>query len=59
MCVGRYAAKVMRNERSEMEHNLSEMPAYTHQIPNGISSHLLRDNLYIIAINFWKKYYVV
>ncbi|UKI44874.1 MAG: hypothetical protein L6U16_05385 [Porphyromonadaceae bacterium] len=24
------------------------IPAYTHQIPNGISSHLLRDNLYII-----------
>ena len=28
MCVGRYAAMVMRNERSEMEHNRSEMPAY-------------------------------
>ena len=27
MCVGRYAAKVMRNARSEMEHNRSEMPA--------------------------------
>ena len=27
MCVGRYAAKVMRKERSEMEHNRSEMPA--------------------------------
>ena len=27
MCVGRYAAKVMRKERSEMEHNQSEMPA--------------------------------
>ena len=27
MCVGRYAAKVMRNERSEMEHDRSEMPA--------------------------------
>ena len=27
ICVGRYAAKVMRNERSEMEHNRSEMPA--------------------------------
>ena len=27
MCVGRYAAKVTRNERSEMEHNRSEMPA--------------------------------
>ena len=27
MCVGRYAAKVMRNKRSEMEHNRSEMPA--------------------------------
>ena len=27
MCVGRYAAKVMRNERSEMEHNRSEMLA--------------------------------
>ena len=26
MCVDRYAAKVMRNERSEMEHNRSEMP---------------------------------
>ena len=25
------------------------MPAYTHLIPNGISSHLLRDNLYIIS----------
>ena len=49
MCVGRYAAKVMRNERSEMEHNQSEMPAYTHQIPNGISSHLFRDNMYIIS----------
>ena len=30
MCVGRYAAKVMRNERSEMEHNRSEMPAKSH-----------------------------
>ena len=104
MCVGRYAAKVMRNERSEMKHNRSEMPAkshnkhasqrdaisppkgnlmlshsagmhntdifycrhfekipfrfaplhlfcipaYTHQIPNGISSHLLRNNTYTI-----------
>ena len=115
MCVGRYAAKVMRNERSEMEHNRSEMPAkshnkhasqrdaisppkgnlmlshsagmhntdisiagicpnkferakgskrfhfaslishnlrcipaYAHQIPNGISSQLLRDNTYTI-----------
>ena len=27
MCVGRYAAQVMRNARSEMEHNRSEMPA--------------------------------
>ena len=27
MCVGRYAAKVIGNERSEMEHNRSEMPA--------------------------------
>ena len=25
------------------------IPAYTHQIPNGISSHLLRDNMYIIS----------
>ena len=25
------------------------IPDYTHQIPNGISSHLLRDNLYIIS----------
>ena len=24
------------------------IPAYTHQIPNGISLHLFRDNLYII-----------
>ena len=104
MCVSRYAAKVMRNERSEMKHNRSEMPAkshnkhasqrdaisppkgnlmlshsagmhntdifycrhfekipfrfaplhlfcipaYTHQIPNGISSHLLRNNTYTI-----------
>ena len=24
------------------------IPAYTHQIPNGISSHLLQDNMYII-----------
>ena len=30
MCVGRYAAKVMRNERSEMEHNRSEMSAKSH-----------------------------
>ena len=30
MCVGRYAAKVMRNEQSEMEHNRSEMPAKSH-----------------------------
>ena len=30
MCVGRYAAKVMRNKRSEMEHNRSEMPAKSH-----------------------------
>ena len=30
MCVGRYAAKVMHNERSEMEHNRSEMPAKSH-----------------------------
>ena len=30
MCVGRYAAKVMRNDRSEMEHNRSEMPAKSH-----------------------------
>ena len=28
------------------------IPAYTHQIPNGISSHLLRDNLYIITLFF-------
>ena len=38
MCVGRYAAKVMRNERSEMEHNRSEMPAniaYQTRIPAG------------------------
>ena len=38
MCVGRYAAKVMRNERSEMEHNWSEMPANGTQhicIPSG------------------------
>ena len=25
------------------------IPAYTHQIPNGISSHRIRDNLYIIS----------
>ena len=25
------------------------IPAYTHQISNGISSHLLRDNMYIIS----------
>ena len=25
------------------------IPAYTHQIPNGISSHLLRDDMYIIS----------
>ena len=25
------------------------IPAYTHQIPNGISLHLFRDNLYIIS----------
>ena len=52
MCVGRYAAKVMRNERSEMEHNRSEMPAYAHQIPTGFIQLLLnnhRDNLYIIS----------
>ena len=38
MCVGRHAAKVMRNERSEMEHNRSEMPANIAQqicIPAG------------------------
>ena len=38
MCVGRYAAKVMRNEQSEMEHNRSEMPAniaYQTRIPAG------------------------
>ena len=27
MCVGRYAATVMRNERSEMENNRTEVPA--------------------------------
>ena len=27
MCVGRYAAKVVQNERSEMKRNRSEMPA--------------------------------
>ena len=37
MCVGRYAAKVMRNERSEMEHNRSEMRKYriTNTHPTG------------------------
>ena len=38
MCVGRYAAKVMRNEQSEMEHNRREMPAniaYQTRIPAG------------------------
>ena len=25
------------------------IPAYTHQIPNGISSHRIRDNMYIIS----------
>ena len=38
MCVGRYAAKVVRNERSEMQHNRSEMPAnmrITIRIPAG------------------------
>ena len=45
----RHFASVMRNERSEMEHNLRCIPAYTHQIPNGISSHLLRNNMYIIS----------
>ena len=34
---------------TEAKWNLFEMPAYTHQIPNGISSHLLRDNMYIIS----------
>ena len=29
------------------------IPAYTHQIPNGIPSHLLRDNLYIISFFSW------
>ena len=28
MCVGRYAAKVMRNERSEMEYNRIELFVY-------------------------------
>ena len=39
MCVGRYAAKDMRNERSEMEHNRSEMPAnirITNTHPSGM-----------------------
>ena len=39
MCVGSYAAKVMRNERSEMEHNRSEMPAnirITNTHPSGM-----------------------
>ena len=34
----RHFASVMRNERSEMEHNRSEMPAYTYQIPMGFFS---------------------
>ncbi|HAO63911.1 MAG TPA: hypothetical protein DCQ91_08115, partial [Porphyromonadaceae bacterium] len=29
------------------------IPAYTHQIPNGISSHLLRENMYIISFSFY------
>ena len=32
MCVGRYAAKVMRNERSEKEQNRSEMPTQMHEL---------------------------
>ena len=47
MCVGRYAAKVMRNERSEMEHNRSEMPANVAEqicIPAGCDF-AINDNL--------------
>ena len=29
------------------------IPAYTQQIPNGISSHLLRENMYIISFSFY------
>ena len=39
-----------RNEEKKKEPlHLFCIPAYTHQIPNGISSHRIRDNLYIIS----------
>ena len=41
----RHFASVMLHFASLISHNLRCIPAYTHQIPNGISSHLLRDNL--------------
>ena len=45
----RHFASVMLHFASLISHNLRCIPAYTHQIPNGISSHLLRDNMYIIS----------
>ena len=45
----RHFASVMLHFASLISHNLRCIPAYTHQIPNGISSHLLRNNLYIIS----------
>ena len=45
----RHFASVMLHFASLISHNLRRIPAYTHQIPNGISSHLLRNNMYIIS----------
>ena len=40
MCVGRYAAKVMRNERSEMEHNRSEMEHNRSEMPAKVTKQI-------------------
>ena len=45
MCVGRHFEKIPF--RFAPLH-LFCIPAYTHQIPNGISLHLLRGSMYII-----------
>ena len=44
----RHFASVMLHFASLISHILRCILAYTHQIPNGISLHLFRDNLYII-----------
>ena len=56
MCVGRHFEKIPF--RFAPLH-LFCIPAYTHQIPNGISSHLLRDNLYIIAKKFGGRGFII